>query len=458
MRPTPGHLKFFRPGTDPLTMKRGGTRLRRRVMTLTLIASSALGMLPLGPTTIAVAAARGPGSPHGDVAAGEYGSGPAPIPVHIPAAARTRRAGVKWSDVGSGDAWARSAIDYVGGAFDWMRDFPANADGTYPFRPSMIETRKYFARAVVKAFAPDETVDPSIAFTDLDTTQVFYRWANVAVKMGWMRRTADGGFLPDKPVTMTTVHRVLVLALGLRSTAQQLDALHTSGGVTFHTPVNFGTTMLGMRLGLRYNSDANEAQDVGPSTPMPRSQVAFSLYKAKTLPSWTVPWIAGQYEGIRLPKMGPSRQAIVQWGIRYVGYPYVWGGEWGLATPEPSGLGGQPIAGFDCSGFSWWTLRANDGGIWKVAPPRPYAGWQLPQRSSADMARTGHLKFDQLVPGDLMFYDGDDDGIVDHVDVYIGNGFSLDSSHTPGGVTIMWVGDGWYRDHFVHGRRILPLK
>jgi hypothetical protein len=20
----------------------------------------------------------------------------------------------------------------------------------------------------------------------------------------------------------------------------------------------------------------------------------------------------------------------------------------------------------------------------------------------------------------------------------------------------MWVGDGWYRDHFVHGRRVLP--
>ena len=54
-----------------------------------------------------------------------------------------------------------------------------------------------------------------------------------------------------------------------------------------------------------------------------------------------------------------------------------------------------------------------------------------------------------------MFYDGDGDGTVDHVDTYIGNGFALDSSSTPGGVTIMWVGDGWYRDHFVHGRRVL---
>src|SRR4029077_16856796 len=227
-------------------MNRGGPPVRRLMMTFALIASSALATLPLGPTMNAVASTPAPGLPHRDVTVGEYGSGPAPIPVHIPEGARGRRVGLKWSDVGSGDAWARTAIDYVGGTSDWMRDFPANPARTYPFRPSMIETRKYFARAVVKAFAPDETVDPSITFTDLDTSQVFYRWANVVVKMGWMRRTADGGFLPDKPVTMTTVHRVLVLALGLRSTAQQLDALHTSDGVAFNTPVNFGTTMLGM--------------------------------------------------------------------------------------------------------------------------------------------------------------------------------------------------------------------
>jgi hypothetical protein len=23
-------------------------------------------------------------------------------------------------------------------------------------------------------------------------------------------------------------------------------------------------------------------------------------------------------------------------------------------------------------------------------------------------------------------------------------------------VTVMWVGDGWYRDHFTYGRRVLP--
>jgi len=66
------------------------------------------------------------------------------------------------------------------------------------------------------------------------------------------------------------------------------------------------------------------------------------------------------------------------------------------------------------------------------------------------------VKYDDLRPGDPMFYDGDFNGTVDHVDTYIGNGWALDSSSTPGGVTIMWVGSGWYRDHFRWGRRVLP--
>ena len=49
------------------------------------------------------------------------------------------------------------------------------------------------------------------------------------------------------------------------------------------------------------------------------------------------------------------------------------------------------------------------------------------------------LPYADLLPGDLMFYDGDEDGVVDHVDVYVGNGWSLDSSSSVGGVTLMWV-------------------
>jgi cell wall-associated NlpC family hydrolase len=383
---------------------------------------------------------------------------PAPPRLH-PASARTvAAAGFTWSDL-AGYVWARPAINWVGKTNDWMRDFAPNADGTVPFQPALLEPRQYFARAIVSAFAPLEEPDPAIVFDDLDPTSAFYRYANVAVKMGWIRRVGGTSFRPSEPVTTKLVHRALVRALGLGPTAAEIDRLHTANGVVFDTPDGFGTLLLGLRLGLRYNNKVDESRDVGPATRLDRGQVAWSLYVATTLDPSVVPWLADQYAGIELPRMGPARQAIVRWGIRFVGFPYVWGGEWGFARSEPPALGGQPIPGFDCSGLTWWVTRRDDGGAWEVAPPRPYEGWSLPQRTSRDMAKMAprHLRYNEIQAGDLMFYDGDDDGTVDHVDVAIGNGWALDSGSSVGGVTIMWVGpDSWYQDHFKWGRRILP--
>ena len=431
-------------------MYRGGTRLRRRLVTLVLVGATGAMLLPSGATANAAGSISVAALPH----MGEPGSGPPVLPVEVPAQMPRRAAGFTWSDLDGADSWAKRAIDFVGKARSWMRDFAANPDGSRPFKPDMLETRKYLARALVKAFAPGANVDPMITFTDLDPTHPFYRWANIAVQRRWIKRTSDGRFLPDQPVDTGALHVALIDVLGMNHIARQLDSLHTRDGYDFPTPRRFGALMLGLRLGLRYNN-SNEAMDVGPRTPLSRAQVAYSLYRAATLPSWVVPWVNGQYDGIVLPKMGSKRKAIVRWGMKYVGYPYVWGGEWGMAN-APSALGGQPVPGFDCSGIVWWALRANDGAAWKVHPPRPYAGWSLGQRTSADMARFGSVKYGRLIPGDLMFYDGNNDGTVDHVNVFVGNGFALDSSSSTGGVTIMRVGDGWYRDHFVHGRRIIP--
>ncbi len=404
---------------------------------------------------------------HTSLRAGEAGSGTPQIPVVYP---RTRSTvpgltsrtaastSVTFADLDGSDVWAKPAIVWVGKTNDWMLDFHPNADGTYNFRPDKIESRKYFARSVVRAFAPGELADQAITFSDLESSVGWYRYAAVAVGHGWMK-ARSGAFEPDAPVTMATVHRALSLALGLGPAARALNDIHTRDGVRFKTAPNFGTTVLGMRLGLRYNAPTgSEWMDVAPHDEMPRSQVAYSLWKATTQPSWNVPNLLAQYADVQLPHLGSRALKIVRWGIRYAGYPYVWGGEWGLETPEPSALGGQPRSGFDCSGITWWILRASDGAAWKVAPPRPYRGWSLPQRTSADMATMtpSKIKYDDLRPGDVMFYDGDYNGVVDHVDTYIGRGWALDSSSTPGGVTIMWVGSGWYRDHFKWGRRVLP--
>ena len=423
-------------------MRLGGWRLRRRQVALSLALAVGLSFLPnVG------ASSRG----DGPATQGEAGSGPPTFPFVIPPSAKRLTGSIRWSDVPSGH-WAGKAIDFVGEANNWMRDFRVDAEGRYPFKPDKLETRKLLARAIVRAFAPDEATDPDLHFLDLPDDAAFYEAANVVVKLGWMRRLG-GKFHPDDPVTMSTVHHVLVYALGLRNAARGLRNIHTRNDFRFETAPNFGTTLIGMRLGLRFNH-SDESLDVNPHTQLPRSEVAWSLYRAATLPSWSIESMEA-YASIELPVIGPKKQQFIQWGIDYVGYPYVWGGDWNEATGSGYCCGTQPVGGFDCSGITWWMLKNSAGG-WDNHPPRPYVGWDLPQRTSALMAAVGNIGWNRRAVGDLMFYYGDDDGTVDHVDTYIGNGWSLDSGSSNAGVTITYTGEGsWYQDHFVHARRII---
>jgi hypothetical protein len=421
-----------------------GSRLQHRVVTLTLIA--AVGSMLL-PSSLAWAADH---ATRRDLTSGEAGSGPPVAPDDLAAVARTTS--VRWSDVPR-TFWGRRAIDYVAGTYRWMRDYRASSDGTFPFKPERLETRRLFAKAVVRAFAPHVEVDPSITFDDLSSDSPFYRYANVAVQKRWMRRTHGANFSPELPVSTRSVHRVLVLALGLREEAAGLDAIHTRDGRVFDTPNGFGTLLIGMRLGLRYNH-SDESLDVGPDTLLSRAEVAWSLYQAKTLEDWQIDDMA-PYATIQLPNMLPGKFRFVQWGIDFVGYPYVWGGEWSRKSPAGYPFGYQPVGGFDCSGLAWWNMKAAGSG-WDNKPPRPYAGWSLPQRVSAEMATVGRVRYNDLAVGDLMFYDGDGDGRVDHVDTNVGSGWSLDSGSSNAGVTITYTGPGsWYEEHFVHGRSIM---
>jgi hypothetical protein len=378
--------------------------------------------------------------------AGEPGSGPPAWRVSGPAATN----GIRWADVNK-QHWARTAVDHVGATNDWMRDYREIEDGRYPFKPDALESRKHFARALFRAFGEGLVVDPGVRFRDLPEDDRFYEAANVAVDRGWMR-TQGRDFLPGEPVTTRVVHRALVLALGLRDAAKGADALHLEDGTAVATPPGFGTLLIGMRLGLRTNHD-DEAVDVGPDSPLSRAEVAWSLYRATTAPTWVLDSLAA-YETIELPGLTERMQQVVRWAVRYVGYPYIWGGDWGVATPSGYCCGWQPQGGFDCSGFVWWVMKRSDAG-WDNTPPRGYAGWALPQRSSAQMASVGaKIAWDEIRPGDLLFYDGDGDGTVDHVDAYIGNGWAVDSGSSNGGVTITRVEDTWYEEHFVHARRI----
>ena len=466
MRGSFRRLKERRRLADLTCMTPGGCRrFRRRSVPLVIAGSLALLLLPIAGAAQARTVAPRPS--HG-ILAGDAGGGPRPPKPYISPQMQAVRRNITWSDMVNYN-WAKSAVNYVAATNSWMLDSAASPDGTYRFHPGQIETRKYFARTLVRAFAPGAALDPSISFNDLGHTDPFYKYANITQQRGWLRHDGAGNFNPDAPVTMSMAHRALVTVLtdhypALKGAIKNLSSLHTTDGYHFKIPHNFATTLIGQRIYLRYNNNVVESKDVNPYSQLSRAQVAYSLYMAATTygaPSgssqnYTVNTVAAQYSSMVLPHYGPAMTNVVQWGINYVGYPYVWAGEWGFDSPEPSGLGGQPIPGFDCSGLTWWLLRHNDGGVWNVAPPRPYAAWSLLQRTSADMAANGNrVKFADLRPGDIMFYDFDHNGVVDHVDTYVGAGFSLDSSSGVGGVTFMWTGSGAYADNFTHGRTIV---
>ena len=259
-----------------------------------------------------------------DYTSGENGTGMPSAPIVEPKGTRTR-SGTRattfsFSDVTSADAWAQRAIDYVAGRNDWMRDFAPNPDGTYTFAPGALETRKYLARALVLAFAPDELPDPTIVFSDVDPVDTWYRYAAVAVSHGWIRGRPTARSCPTKPVTMAVVHRALVLALGLEDAAKGLDDIHTARGQTFDVPRDFGTTVLGMRLFLRYNAPTGkEGNDVDPRAPDAGAGGLLALAREDrglVLRGRS----ADAVHERRAPEAGArSATRLVQWGIRWAG-------------------------------------------------------------------------------------------------------------------------------------------
>ena len=367
----------------------------------------------------------------------------------------------QWQDVQPGSrAWfAKDAINGVAAAHDWMRDY-----GTATFHPTTPETREQLARAVVRAFAPTVTPKPSITFNDLTTDDPFFPYANVAVAKGWMSEIA-GGFQPDVPVTEFMVSKALVMALGLQADVSGANGIHLHDATPLPHPPQFGVYLIGRVLGLWYNHDSRvkgdgEAFDLLPTTPVPRDDVAYALSTAVHLGA-DAHWYADQYADFDVGSPSAAIQQLIEFGMKYVGYPYVYAGEWNTPTISvPYCCGAQLQGGFDCSGFTWWLLRAGDS-MWNNDKIRGYPGWILNERSSYEMAgamkKWQRVAFDRLQPGDIMLYGSSKDpGSVYHVDTFIGNGWALDSGGD--GVAIVNVSSGWYRDTFQYGRRLKPAS
>jgi hypothetical protein len=136
--------------------------------------------------------------------------------------------------------------------------------------------------------------------------------------------------------------------------------------------------------------------------------------------SGTTVWPAGNNAA------GAARRVVPR-GEKYVGVPYVWGGE----TPK----------GFDCSGFVQYIYRAE--------------GVELP-RTSRQMAGSGFgVSRNDMTVGDLMLFA--DGGPISHVAIYAGNGRFIHSSSSGNGVRYDNLNSErgrWYSQNLVAIRRV----
>lgn len=101
---------------------------------------------------------------------------------------------------------------------------------------------------------------------------------------------------------------------------------------------------------------------------------------------------------------------VIDTGDDYLGVKYTWGGT-------------TPSGGFDCSGFTQYVFRKNGIELPRTSRQQVYSGDALPVRVSA------------LIPGDLVFFDAsDNDGVIDHMAIYVGDNQILHSSSSGNGV------------------------
>lgn len=144
-------------------------------------------------------------------------------------------------------------------------------------------------------------------------------------------------------------------------------------------------------------------------------------------------WVYKRYVEVDTPKLIPYTKVvgeeIVDYGLQFIGTPYVWGG---------TDLG----RGVDCSGFTQEVYKAFDVEISRVSYMQAKDGRTVDKQN--------------LRTGDLVFFDtvGNNNGGVSHVGIYMEDSKFLHSDGTHG-VMVSNLNSPYYTRNYVKGIRVL---
>ncbi|ONI38039.1 glycoside hydrolase [Candidatus Epulonipiscium fishelsonii] len=145
----------------------------------------------------------------------------------------------------------------------------------------------------------------------------------------------------------------------------------------------------------------------------------------------TTGWIYQDYIQINedIPHVVAKGNEIVEYGMDFIGTPYVWGGN-------------NLQKGVDCSGFTQQLFDTFDFEISRV---------------SYNQANDGNLVHkSELKSGDLVFFDtsGTNNGNISHVGIYINEGQFLHADGT-NGVMVSDLDNPYYSRNYVKSVRII---
>ena len=131
--------------------------------------------------------------------------------------------------------------------------------------------------------------------------------------------------------------------------------------------------------------------------------------------------------------------------LKYIGYPYVWGGEY---PTKDSPYGEQAHGGFDCSGFDWWVMKIHFGYTMNERTAADMAGAAKPRITLRQArARRSHLLRARTGPKSTV-------ASIYHAALYLGNGWFIQSTGSLDGVGISSLtADSWWKTDFAWGRR-----
>jgi hypothetical protein len=357
-----------------------------------------------------------------------------------------------YSDVPTGN-WARAYINWVtdrGPAGDRLLDDFAGDS----FRPEAILTRAQLARALVVASGHVNDGFEPRDIADVPADHPAYREIQIAVKLGWLTLFTDG-FHPTAHVLSWQADRAVVRMLRTMNPSDDFSMLSSlsptawepNAGWKTGAPKYFSSEVAARYLGLRYNHPTEQdGEEFSPNQGIERDEVAYIFYQALHVSAWRIDGLRA-FNTVTLPKLTERQKAIVSYSFKYIGYPYIWAGEY-PTTASPYGT--QAHGGFDCSGFDFYIMKI-------------HFGYPIAERTASAMAASARPRITRakLVAGDLIFFGtkGPQSRLTDlyHAALYLGNGWFIHSTGSSDGVSLASINwDGWsWKTDFAWGRRVL---